>query len=55
MQTDGQTDTTQLIDAIRNSAKAPNKIHSRYPSARGDALINCEADYRNNTPYKSSN
>jgi len=52
--TDGQTDMTQLIVAIRNSANARNKIHSRYPSARGNATINCEADYRNNTPYKSS-
>jgi len=52
---DGQTDMTQLIDAIRKAANARNKIHSRYPSVRRDVAINCESDYRNNTPYKSSN
>jgi len=55
VQTDEQTDMTQLIVAIRNSANARNKIQSHYPSARRDAAVNCEADYRNNTPYKSSN
>jgi hypothetical protein len=52
---DGQNDMAQLIVAIRNYANARNKIHSPYPTVRGDAAINCEADYRNNRPYKSSN
>ena len=37
------------------SESAPKKIHSRYPSVRGDAAINCETNRPNNTPHKSSN
>jgi hypothetical protein len=52
--TDGQNDMKQLIVAIRNSANERNKIHRLYPTVPRDAAINCEADYRNNTPYKYS-